>query len=142
MDLISYFDHQDRKASKEHFMHLIQAASVDGIIDNSESLLLNRIGKRLGFTNAEIDLLIQKRDDKIHIPPYELEKRFHQLYDVVAMVLADGVLDASEVRLVKRLAIASNFTDDEVDRLITLLVNGIENGKDEDDLFHLFKKKK
>ena len=142
MTITNYFDHHDRKASKEHFLHLIQAASVDGIIDNSESLLLHRIGKRLGFTDPEIEELIQKRDSKIYTPPYELEQRFNRLYDVVAMVLADGVFDASEVRLVKRLTAASHFSDDDADRLITLLVNGIENGKDEEELFLLFKRKK
>ena len=142
MDLVNYFDHHDRKGSKEHFINLVQAASVDGVIDTSESNLLHRIGRRLGFTVPEIDKMIENRETKIFTPPYELEKRCHQLYDIVAMALADGVLDASEIRLIKRLAIASYFNESEVDSLITMLVNGIEKGKDEDDLFQEFKKKR
>ncbi|HCT31309.1 MAG TPA: hypothetical protein DIW31_11405 [Bacteroidales bacterium] len=142
MSLINYFDHHDKKASKEHFMHLIQVANADGVVDKSESDLLHRVGKRLGFTDPEIDMLIEKRDSKLYTPPFDLEERFHQLYDIVAMALADGIMFTSEVKIFKRLAIASNFNDEDTDRLLNLLVNGIKQNKSEDELFKTFKQKK
>jgi len=142
MSIVNYFDHHDRKASKEHFLHLVQVANADGVIDKAESTLLHRIGKRLGFTDPEIDELIQKKDAKIFTPPYELEKRFHQLYDVVAMALADGVLFEPEIRMIKKLAIASAFDDKDTEQLVNLLINGINYGKSEEQLFVEFNKMK
>lgn len=142
MTILNYFDHHDKKASKEHFLHLIQVASSDGVIDKSESDLLHRMGKHLGFTDPEIDELIQKKDSKIYNPPYEMEKRFSQLYDIVAMALADGVLYKNEIQMIKKLAIASSFNEVDTDHLVNLLVNGIKYGKSEEELLSAFKKMK
>ena len=140
--MLNYFDHHDKKASKEHFLHLIQVANADGVVDKSELELLHRMGKHLGLTDPEIDDLIQKRDPKTFSPPYDLEKRFHQLYDVVAMALVDGVLFNHEINMIKRLAIASSFNEADTDRLVNLLINGIKYGKKEDELFQAFKQMK
>ena len=142
MTVLNYFDHHDKKASKEHFLHLIQVANADGVIDKSELEMLHRMGIHLGLTIAEIDSLIQTKDLKIFTPPYELERRFHQLYDVVAMALADGVLYKNEISMIKRLAVASSFNEADTDRLINLLINGIKYEKSEDELFNAFKQMK
>lgn len=142
MSMINYFNHHDRKAGKEHFLHLIQVAKADGVIDTKELDLLHKMGKRLGLTNPEIDELIDRTDAKTYNPPYGLEERFHQLYDVVAMALADGVMFSNEIKMFKRLAVASNFDDASADRLLNLLVNGIKQNKSEDELFQVFKLKK
>lgn len=141
MSMINYFDHHDRKAGKEHFLHLIQVANADGVIDRTELDMLHKMGKRLGLTDPEIDELINKKDSKTFVPPYSLEDRFHQLYDVVAMALADGVMFTNEIKMFKRLAVASNFDDKEAEKLLNLLVNGIKQNKSEDELFHIYKKK-
>jgi hypothetical protein len=103
--------------------------------------MLHKMGKRLGLTDPEIDELIDKKDSKTFIPPYSLEDRFHQLYDVVAMALADGVMFTNEIKMFKRLAVASNFDDKDAEKLLNLLVNGIKQNKSEDELFHIYKKK-
>lgn len=141
MSMINYFDHHDRKAGKEHFLHLIQVAKADGVIDKTEMDMLHKMGKRLGLTDPEIDELIDKKDSKTFIPPYSLEDRFHQLYDVVAMALADGVMFTNEIKMFKRLAVASDFDDKDAEKLLNLLVNGIKQNKSEDELFHIYKKK-
>lgn len=141
MSMINYFDHHDRKAGKEHFLHLIQVAKADGVVDKTEMDMLHKMGKRLGLTDPEIDELIDKNDFKTFIPPYSLEDRFHQLYDVVAMALADGLMFTNEIKMFKRLAVASNFDDNDAERLLNLLVNGIKQNKSEDELFHVYKKK-
>ena len=142
MTVLNYFDHHDKKASKEHFLHLIQVANADGVIDKSESEMLHKMGIHLGLTDPEIDELIQNKDSKAYIPPYDLEKRFHQLYDVVAMALADGVLYKNEIRMIKSLAIASSFNELETDRLLNLLINGIKYNKTEQELLNAFKQMK
>ncbi len=142
MSIVNYFDHHDRKAGKEHFLHLIQVAKADGVIDKAELEMLHKMGKRLGLTDPEIDELINKKDSKAFIPPYSLEERFHQLYDVVAMALADGVLFTNEVKMFKRMAIALNFSDEDVTKLLNLLVNGIKMDKGEEELLKIYKQKK
>jgi uncharacterized tellurite resistance protein B-like protein len=142
MTTLNYFDHHDRKASKEHFLHLIQVANADGVIDKSESEMLHRMGKHLGLTDPEIDQLILNKDSHAYIPPYDLEKRFHQLYDVVAMAMADGVMYKNEIRMIRSLAIASSFNEADTDRLLNLLINGLKYNKTEEELLKAYKEMK
>jgi uncharacterized tellurite resistance protein B-like protein len=142
MTIVNYFDHHDRKAAKEHFLHLIQVANADGVIDEPELKMLHKVGKNLGLTDPEIDSMIESKESKVFNPPYELEKRFHILHDVVAMALADGVLYESEKKLIRKLAIASSFNEVDTEHLVNLLINGIKYGKKETELLETFKSRK
>jgi len=142
MKLLEHFDHPERKQDKEHFIHLIQIASADGIIDDSELRMLNQIGKNLGLTDAEIKDLFDTSKQSAYNPPYELTKRFEQLYRVIQMILADENIANEEIHLAKILGLKSGFSDDELTILLPLLIDGIRGGQDEEDLFVLYKKRR
>jgi len=142
MKLLEHFDHEGKKQDKEHFKHLIQVALADGIIEDNELKMLHRLGKNMGFTDPEIDDLLESTKNSTYNPPYELSKRFGQLYSVVKMVLADGKIDNNEMRLTTGIAIKSGFEETEIPTLLALLMNGIKNGADEEDLFNLYTKRR
>ncbi len=142
MNILEQFDHLGKKQDKEHFKHLISIAMVDGIIDQTESEMLHRFGKKMGFTKPEIDGLLESTRNLTYIPPYDLFKRFEQVYEIIKMVLADGIIDKNEMRLVNSIASKLGFTEDEIPKLLVLLISGIRDGKDEEDLFEMYKKQK
>jgi len=140
MNLLENFDHPQKKQNKEYFVHLVRIAKADDVVSQNELELLVRIGKNLGFTNPEIDKLIESTGKFDYVPPYELSKRFNQLYEIVKMTLADGVIDNSEMRLARGFATISGFTESEIPKLLVLLISGIKNGLDEEHLFEVYKK--
>ncbi len=142
MKFLDHFDHSERKQDKEHFLHLIQIANADGKIDEAEIKMLYRMGNKLGLTQTEIDDLVKSAGQSAYIPPYELSKRFEQLYDVIKMVYADGEIDDKEMKLAEALAVKSGFADEDLPVLLSVLVDGIKNGEDEEDLFVRYKKKR
>lgn len=142
MNFLEHFDHPERKQDKEHFTHLIQIALADGQIENSELEMLYRAGNKMGLTKEEINGLLENSKKSAFIPPYELSKRFGQLYDIVKMVYADGQVNNNEMRLATSLAIKLGFAEAEIPFLLTLLINGVKNGEDEDELLGMFKKKR
>lgn len=142
MKFLEHFDHPEKKQDKEHFINLIQIANADGKIDDAELKMLYRFGSKLGLTQPEIDDLLQTTKQSAYIPPYELSKRFEQLYDVIKMVYADGEIEDSELKLASALAIKSGFEGEDLPVLLSVLVDGIKNGEDEEDLFARFKKKR
>ncbi len=142
MKFLEHFDHPERKQDKEHFIHLIQMANADGKIDDLELQMLQRMGNKLGLTKPEIDDLLTTNKQSAYIPPYELSKRFEQLYDVIKMVYADSVIDDNEMRLAFGLAMKSGFAEEEIPVLLSVLIEGIKRGDDEDDLFSLYKKRR
>ena len=142
MKFLEHFDHPERKQDKEHFIHLIQMANADGKIDDVELEMLSRMGNKLGLTATEVADLLKTSKKSEYIPPYELSKRFEQLYDVIKIVYADGVIDDNEMRLASGLAMKSGFAEEEIPTLISVLIEGIKRGDDEDDLFTLYKKRR
>lgn len=142
MNFLEHFDHPERKQDKEHFTHLIQIALADGQIENSELEMLYRAGNKMGLTKEEINGLLEDSKKSAFIPPYELSKRFGQLYDIVKMVYADGQANNNEMRLATSLAIKLGFAEAEIPFILTLLINGVKTGEDEEELLALYKKKR
>jgi len=141
MSLLEQFDHPDRKQVKEHFKHLVEIALADGTIEEEELKMLNRMGRNLGLTEPEVNELMDSTKKSGYNPPYELSKRFEQLYGIIKMVLADGKIDDKEMRLATNIAIRSGFPEHEVPGLLSLLIDGINNEVDEEDLFFQYRKR-
>lgn len=141
MSILEHFDHPDKKQDKEHFKHLIEVAMADGNIDDIEMKMLHRLGKNMGFTDPEIDNLMESTKKSAYNPPYELAKRFEQLYGIVKMVLADEKIDNTEMRMASGLALKSGFAEGEIPALLNLLISGIREGEEEDELFKQYKKR-
>jgi hypothetical protein len=142
MNILEHFDHPIKRQNKEYFVHLVRIAKADDIIIRSEMDLLHRIGRKLGFTDPEIERLVITTGKADYIPPYELSKRFDQLYEIVKMTLADGVIDNHEMRLANSFAVKSGFNENEIPGLLVLLLAGIKQGKDEEELFELYKRER
>jgi hypothetical protein len=140
MNVIDCADHSKKKQNTDYFVHLVHIALADDIITRTERELLNRIGLRLGFSDLEIDTIIGSASKSDYIPPYELFDRFEQVYEIVKMTLADGVIDKNEIRLAGSFAAKSSFRENEIPGLLVLLISGIREGKNEEELFELYKK--
>lgn len=142
MSLSHNFDHPLKKQNRDYFVHLVRIAKSDDVISNSERELLHRIGRKLGLTDPEIDSLILTTEKSDYIPPYELSKRFDQVYEIVKMTMADATIDMNEMRLASAFAVKSGFSDSEIPQLLDILISGIKEGKDEEDLFEVYKKQR
>lgn len=141
MSILEHFDHPERKQDKEHFKHLVDIAMADGTIEEQEHKMLIRIGKNLGLTEEEINNLIDSSKNASYSPPYELKKRFEQMYSIVKMVLADGKIEDREMRMATNIGLKSGFAESEMPVLLSVLIGGIRNEEDEDDLFDQFRKR-
>ena len=140
MNDLTYSDHSIKKQNIEFFVHLVRVAMADDMITIKEMELLNEIGARLGFPGYKINELIATTNKSDFIPPYELSERFEQLYEIVRMMLVDGIVDRNEMRLASGFAIKSGFIEKEIPGLLILLINGIKEGKNEEELLSDFKK--
>jgi hypothetical protein len=132
---------QERNEGIDFFKYLVNISLADGIIDEAERNILHRSGKKFGLTDPEIDQLIAKPVESNYHPPYELEKRFHQLYKIVLLITADEQIHDDEMKFAMYFAIASGFDPAQADKLIHFILQGIEDGLDEEDLFIKYKKK-
>ena len=129
------------KDNAEYFVHLIRIALVDDVITTKELELLHRVSKRLGFTVEETDHLIRTTEKSDYTPPTGLRARFDQLYEIVSITLVDGSINKNEMYLASSFAAKSGFNEKEIPTLLVLLLNGIRQGKNKDELFKEFQGK-
>jgi hypothetical protein len=146
MNFSDFITHSGKRINKQYFLNLIQVSRIDGKFSQQEMEMLHREGKKFGLTDPEIDQLIKSESSHTYDPPYSLRDKFEQLYNVAVMILADEEVTESEKRMLKRFAIEAGFNDDVIEKLYSLLLDGIRKGDDEEKLFdefrdkHLFKR--
>ena len=130
-----------RKDKKDHFIHLVQVAEIDGKIDKTEMEVLHKEGRKFGLTDAEIDALIDKEKDFQYVPPYSLQEKFDEIYNITSIILADDDVSEAEKKMVRKYAIAAGFDEETIELVRELVIDGIRNGVEEETLFKAFKKK-
>jgi uncharacterized tellurite resistance protein B-like protein len=140
MNFTDFITDHGVRVMKEHFIHLIQVSQIDGNISHSERDLLHKQGKKFGLTDPEINALIKSELKHHYDPPYSLNHKFDQLYNITEMILSDEEITDSEKLAIKRYAIAAGFKDRHIDGLIDLLIKGIKNNQSEELLLSEFKK--
>jgi hypothetical protein len=141
MNFTDFITHHGKRIQKEHFVHLVQIARIDGNIANTEIELLHKEGRKFGLTDPEIDKILKSDNTHNYHPPYSLAEKFEELYNIAVMILADEVVTESEKRMLRKCAIASGFSDDTIEKLMELLFEGINNGIEEEVLLKEFRTK-
>jgi hypothetical protein len=130
-----------RRVNKEAFIHLLQVACTDRKMTDEEYKVLHKEGRRFGFTDPEIDILMKVERNHEYIPPYSLEEKFGHLYQVAQMILADDVINECERRMLRKFAIEAGFSDKTIEKLMELLLNGIKEDRSEEELLLEFRQK-
>lgn len=141
MNKLDSTDYSIDKANTEYFINLIRIALADDVISTKELELLHRVSERLGFTVEETDHLIRTTKKSDYTPPSGLRARFDQIFEIVNMTLVDGTINKNEMYLASSFAAKSGFNEKEIPAILILLLNGIRQGKNKDELFKEFQGK-
>ncbi|MDH5366062.1 MAG: TerB family tellurite resistance protein [Cyclobacteriaceae bacterium] len=122
--MIGFFEYQYLSYKKKHVRNLLALANVDGHLHEKEKDLLYKIGEKYGLKERQVrSILDSKKGVKLYIPDDDGEK-MDQLYDVLLMVYADGVVDDNEVEFCKDLVNKFGYKVELVDRLLYLFEKG------------------
>jgi len=140
MNFSDFITNHGKRVNKEAFIHLVRVSKTDGKINKDELDLLHKEGKKFGLTDPEIDKLIHSEKAHDYIPPYSLEEKFDHLYNIAEMIMADDVVKEKEMKMIRRFAIEAGFENSKIDAIISLLLEGIKNNTEEEELFKKFKK--
>ena len=122
--MIGFFEHQYLSFKKNHLRNLIALAKSDGHLHPDEEKLIYKIGDKYGLKDRQIASLL--RSDKktdLHIPEKHDDK-MDQLYDVIMMVYADGVVEDSEIDFCNELVEHFGYQEEIVGWLISIFDQG------------------
>ncbi len=109
MSIAELFESGERTKDKGHFKNLVLIANVDGVVSEEEHELLNRIGKEIGLSEAQIKNIKDNPSEYFAIPPVSLVERLEQMVQLIKMIQIDGFISEHEYKLLKMLALRLGF---------------------------------
>ncbi len=112
MSIAELFETGEQKQYKSHFRNLVMVAKADGVIETGETMLLRKIAREIGLSDANFNTILENPERFEVYPPESKQERDEQLYQMIQMVVADADVEISEVKLVAKLAVALGYPVD------------------------------
>jgi len=133
--MIGFFEQQYLEFKKRHLRNLVALAMVDGHLHDDEVDLIYLFGNKYGLKDSQIASILDDRDTlKVELPE-DPGQQLNQLYDLIMMTYADGVIDEKEVEFCQQLATNMGFNSTIIDQLLDLF----KSGEPEIEEWYLFK---
>ncbi|SFG30827.1 hypothetical protein SAMN05421739_10294 [Pontibacter chinhatensis] len=134
--MFGFFESEETKRMKSHIANLGALAKVDGHLDPAEMKFIINIGQRHGIKPEQVRHLITEAGTKKAQLPSNDSERFDQIYDLVEMMLADGIVDESEMDFCISMAVKLGFKKSIVGVLVGKITMGVKDGLSRDNIKH------
>ena len=126
--MFNFFENDQIKKLKSHLTNLSALAKVDGHVDSAEMNYILSIGRKNGMKEDEVRTIVANSASvKLDVPKNDSE-RFDQIYDLVEMMLADGIVDDNEMDFCIEMATKLGFRKAIVGVLVRKISMGVKDG--------------
>ena len=126
--MFGFFESDETKRLKSHIKNLGALAKVDGHLDPEEMNYIVSIGTRHGLKAHDVKEILSNLDRIELKPPANDTERFDQIYDLVEMMLADGIIDEKEMDFCTSMALKLGFRKSIVGVLVRKISIGVKDG--------------
>lgn len=126
--MFNFFESEQTKRVKNHITNLGALARIDGHLDAAELNYIIAVGQKNGLKPDDVRALIANGEKlQLHLPENDSE-RFDQIYDLVEMMLADGIVDDNEMEFCMMMANKLGFRKAIVGVLVRKISMGVKDG--------------
>ncbi|GAA4365710.1 hypothetical protein GCM10023185_36250 [Hymenobacter saemangeumensis] len=126
--MFGFFENEQAKKIKSHLANLAALAKADGHIDEREMRFIIAVGKKNGINAADVQALVSGAKGAGNDLPTNDSERFDQIFDLVDMMLADGVVDENEMDFCIMMAEKLGFRKAIVGVLVRKISQGVKDG--------------
>lgn len=132
--MFGIFESKEIKKVKSHLRYLAALAKIDGHVDESEMELLYKIADKNGIKHSVVRSIVSNPGSvEIAIPDNNSE-RFYQLFDIVQLMLADGIIQDSELDYSVEMAKKLGFRKAIIGVLVNKIARGLRDGIDREEI--------
>lgn len=127
----------DTKTERERqaiLTSMILVMLADDKIAPRERMVLEKMGRQIGAGKKEIDALTEHPEKLRLVIPKEEKGKVRQLVAMIAMMRADGEIDARERDLCTRFALAIGMPPLKVSKVIAAAEQGMRKGQNYDQI--------
>lgn len=125
--MIGFFEYQYLKYKKNHLRNLVAMAAVDGNIHENEIAYLYKIGEKYQLKPQQIKKILDEREKIEPSIPEHHHQKIALLYDLVGMMMADNVIEDSELEFCKNMFEKFGYKELLIDEMIDLYRQGIDD---------------
>jgi uncharacterized tellurite resistance protein B-like protein len=122
--MTSFFEHQKLSFRKNYLRNLIQLASADGHLDDTERQVLYEIGAQRNLKGWQIDELLRDTATVEVFIPDSFLNRMNLLFDLMRLIYADGVVEEQEVAYIRYILSAFSLSPNVIAELFILFKDG------------------
>lgn len=116
-----FFEHQYLSFKKNHITNLVALAQIDDELHDAEIDFIYKVGRKYGLKDKHITTILNgERPLKVEIPSQHTDK-IGQLFDLVGMMLADGIIEPVELEFVNGVAKRFGYSNGITSKLIEYL---------------------
>ncbi len=139
--MFGLFQNKQAKRIQGHLQNLAVLAKADGHIDDREMSFIIAVGKKNGMSADKVKTLVSGAKGMSTDLPTNDSERFDQIFDLVDMMLADGIVDDTEMDFCIMMAEKLGFRKAIVGVLVRKISQGVKDGhsreriKEESDVF-------
>jgi uncharacterized membrane protein YebE (DUF533 family) len=126
--MFGFFENDQAKKIKSHLLNLAALAKADGHIDAREMNFILAVGKKNGMSSSNVKALVSGAKGASNDLPSTDSERFDQIFDLVDMMLADGVVDETEMDFCIMMAEKLGFRKAIVGVLVRKISQGVKDG--------------
>ena len=126
--MFGFFENEQVKRIKSHLLNLAALAKADGHIDEREMNFILAVGKKNGIKASEVKELVGGSKGTSNYLPTTDSERFDQIFDLVEMMLADGIVDETEMDFCIIMAEKLGFRKAIVGVLVRKISQGVKDG--------------
>lgn len=126
--MFEFFESKEKKLIKSHLRHLVRLAKSDGLLHKNELDFIKSIGKKNGVNDSEVKGIIENPTSVDIVIPDNDDDRFDQIFDLVQMMMKDGVVNDEEMEFCEELANRLGFRKVIVGVLVAKVTRGIDAG--------------
>ena len=131
---MSYADNLSIQERRSHFRNVASVAAKYGVINNEERAVLAFVAQKWKLTDEDLRDVTEHPNAIEMALPNDRLACFQQLYDLVEIMIVDGMVRIKERELCTSLAVNLGFTPDAVDTIIQAILKGNLSSRDEKDI--------
>lgn len=141
MGIIDAYENAEFRNRISVIATLIKLSLADGVLDENEMKIIERVARQYGLADPEDLKFIIKNYEKYSLEPtYSYDERIEQLYYLTKIIYADGKIDKAELKILKNAIVALGFPPKNVDIIYERAVGLIADEADVDTFIKEIKK--
>ncbi len=98
MGFFDLFSSDDKKQRLSKIANLVAVASADGVLEENEIDLLAILSDKYGASINEVKQVLNSNGNMKFVPPETNREKAEHIYDLVAIMMADGDISPAEMK--------------------------------------------